>query len=58
MPRLCSINFQRRKGIHSVPYIEHQNLEKLSAFVDCVKKSFPDFYISVSMNDSGKKRGR
>ena len=36
-------------------YIEHQDLEKLNAFVELCKKSFSDFYISVSMNDSGKK---
>ena len=37
-------------------YIEHQDLEKLSAFVELCKNSFSDFYVSISMNDSGKKR--
>ena len=37
-------------------YIEHQDLEKLNAFVELCKNSFSDFYVSVSMNDSGKKR--
>lgn len=36
-------------------YIEHQDLEKLSAFVELCKNSFSDFYVSISMNDSGKK---
>ena len=37
-------------------YIEHQDLEKLSAFVEFCKNSFSDFYVSIAMNDSGKKR--
>lgn len=37
-------------------YIEHQDLEQLNQFVDLCKKSFADFYMSVAMNDSGKRK--
>ena len=37
-------------------YIEHQNLSKLSEFVKLCQSSFDDFYVSVAMNDSGKRR--
>lgn len=37
-------------------YIEHQDLEKLNSFVNICKNVFTDFYVSVAMNDSGKKK--
>lgn len=37
-------------------YIENQDIESLSSFVKLCKESFSDFYFSVAMNDSNKRR--
>ncbi len=37
-------------------YIENQDVESLSSFVELCQDSFSDFYMSVAMNDSNKRR--
>ena len=37
-------------------YIENQDLDSLTSFVEKCEDSFSDFYVSVAMNDSNKRR--